>query len=126
FKTVPHGEGGRDRKSLWKMLHRKAANWQLPCNLFVTSPAHSSTASSTMSTTLTTKGRPMASDQTVHQQRLAILGLGKMGSILMQAFRKQNVVQAENIQATVQHAERATTLSSKYGITVTTDNLAAV
>lgn len=68
----------------------------------------------------------MALDQPVRQQQLAILGLGKMGSILMQAFRRQNVVQAENIRATVQHAERATALASKYGIQVTTDNLAAV
>ena len=45
--------------------------------------------------------------ETIPRQRLAILGLGKMGSILMQAFRRQNVVQAENISATVQHPERA-------------------
>ena len=64
--------------------------------------------------------------ETTQQQRLAILGLGKMGSILMQAFRKQNVVQAENISATVQHAERAASSASKYGIRVTTDNRAAV
>src|SRR5271165_3213375 len=64
--------------------------------------------------------------ETIQRQRLAILGLGKMGSILMQAFRKQNVVQAENIFATVQHAERAATLVSKFGIQVTTDNRAAV
>ncbi len=64
--------------------------------------------------------------ETVHRQRLAILGMGKMGSILMQAFRKQNVVRADNIHATVQHAERATSLAEKYGIKVTTDNRAAV
>jgi len=60
------------------------------------------------------------------QHRLAILGLGKMGSILMQAFRNRNVVEAENIRATVQHAERAAGLASKYAIQVTTDNRAAV
>jgi pyrroline-5-carboxylate reductase len=49
-----------------------------------------------------------------------------MGGILMQAFRKQDVVQPQNIHATVQHAERATALSVKYGIEVTTDNRAAV
>ena len=64
--------------------------------------------------------------EAIHRQRLAILGLGKMGSILMQAFRSQNVVQAENICATVQHLERASALSSKHGISVTTDNRAAV
>ncbi len=65
-------------------------------------------------------------DQLLRQQRLAILGLGKMGSILMQAFRKQCVVETECIRATVQHAERASALTSKYGVPVTTDNLAAV
>src|SRR5271169_5670033 len=64
--------------------------------------------------------------ETAQRQRLAILGLGKMGSILMQAFRKQNVVHADNIYATVQHAERAASLAAKYGIKVTTDNRAAV
>ncbi len=61
-----------------------------------------------------------------NRQRLAILGLGKMGSILMQAFRKQNVVRAEDIHATVQHPERAASLAAKHGIEVTTDNRAAV
>lgn len=54
------------------------------------------------------------------------LAWGKMGSILMQALQKRAVVQTENICATVQHAERAASLSSKYGIQVTTDNRAAV
>jgi len=64
--------------------------------------------------------------QTHRQLRLAILGLGKMGSILMQALQKRDVVRTEDICATVQHEERATGLSSKYGIKVTTDNRAAV
>ena len=63
---------------------------------------------------------------TTHRRRLAILGLGKMGSILMQAFRKQNIVHVDNIYATVQHPERAASLAAKYGIKVTTDNRAAV
>jgi pyrroline-5-carboxylate reductase len=62
----------------------------------------------------------------VQRQRLAILGLGKMGSILMQAFCRQNVVHPENVFATVQHAERAATLAAKFGIQVTTDNRAAI
>ncbi len=49
-----------------------------------------------------------------------------MGSILMQALQKRDVVRTEDICATVQHEERATNLSSKYGIKVTTDNRAAV
>ena len=49
-----------------------------------------------------------------------------MGSILMQAFCRQKVLQPANIAATVNHAERAASLSSKYGIEVSTDNRAAI
>jgi pyrroline-5-carboxylate reductase len=59
------------------------------------------------------------------RQRLAILGLGKMGSILMQAFCKQNVVRTEDVHATVQHEDRAASLASKYQVKVGTDNRAA-
>src|SRR5208283_2928358 len=76
------------------------------------------------------KARKDLGPHTLHrprrQLRLAILGLGKMGGILMQALQKRNVVQAKNVCATVQHADRAATLSTKYGIKVTTDNRAAV
>jgi pyrroline-5-carboxylate reductase len=65
-------------------------------------------------------------ETSARQKRLAILGLGKMGSILMQAFRRQNVLAAENIFATVQHTERAAALAAKFGIQVTTDNRSAV
>ena len=57
--------------------------------------------------------------------RVAILGSGKMGGILLQAFLKNNLVAAENIFATVQHEDRAMALSAQFGVEVTTDNLAA-
>src|SRR5258708_26948470 len=57
--------------------------------------------------------------------RVAILGTGKMGGILLQAFLKNNLVSAEQIFATVHHPERAQALSAQFGIEVTTDNLAA-
>ena len=63
---------------------------------------------------------------TVRPNRLAILGLGKMGSILMQAFCRQNVLTPGDICATVNHSERAGALSSKFHIAVNTDNRAAV
>jgi pyrroline-5-carboxylate reductase len=64
--------------------------------------------------------------ESTRPQRLAILGLGKMGSILMQAFCRQKLLRPENIAATVNHAERATALAAKYGIQVSTDNRAAI
>jgi len=58
--------------------------------------------------------------------RVAVLGAGKMGGILLQAFLKQNLFAAEQIHATVAHAERALALSTQWGVDVGTDNLEAV
>jgi pyrroline-5-carboxylate reductase len=57
--------------------------------------------------------------------RVAVLGAGKMGGILLQAFLKNNLLAPDQIVATVQHAERAQALSAQFGVAVTTDNLAA-
>ena len=57
--------------------------------------------------------------------RVAVLGTGKMGGILLQAFLKNNLVSPDQIFATVHHPERALALSAQYGVEVTTDNLAA-
>ncbi|MHB1856428.1 MAG: pyrroline-5-carboxylate reductase [Acidobacteriaceae bacterium] len=57
--------------------------------------------------------------------KVALLGTGKMGGILLQAFLKNHLFRPENISATVQHAERAMNLGVQWGVSVTTDNLAA-
>lgn len=57
--------------------------------------------------------------------RVAVLGAGKMGGTLVQAFLKSGLFRPANIIATVEHPERAEHLSKQWGITVTTDNLAA-
>lgn len=59
------------------------------------------------------------------QLRVAILGTGKMGGILLQAFLKNNLLGPDQIFATVHHPDRAQALSAQYGIEVTTDNLEA-
>jgi pyrroline-5-carboxylate reductase len=56
---------------------------------------------------------------------VAVLGAGKMGGILLQAFLKQNLFAAGQIHATVAHAERALALSTQWGVDVSTDNRAA-
>ena len=56
--------------------------------------------------------------------RIAILGAGKMGGILLQAFLKQQILSPDRLFATVAHAERAAALSSQWGIEVSTDNAA--
>ena len=57
--------------------------------------------------------------------RVAVLGAGKMGGILLQAFLKQNLFAPDQIHATVGHAERAVALSTQWGVDVSTNNLAA-
>jgi pyrroline-5-carboxylate reductase len=59
------------------------------------------------------------------QVRVAVLGAGKMGGILLQAFLKQNLFAPDQIHATVGHAERAIALSTQWGVDVSTDNLEA-
>jgi pyrroline-5-carboxylate reductase len=57
--------------------------------------------------------------------RVAVLGAGKMGGILLQAFLKQNLFAPDQIRATVGHAERALALSTQWGVDVSTNNLKA-
>ena len=57
--------------------------------------------------------------------KVAVLGAGKMGGILLQGFLKSQLLDPEQVVATVQHAERATALSAQFGVEVGTDNAAA-
>ena len=59
------------------------------------------------------------------QNRLAVLGAGKIGGILLRAFLKQGLVTPKQALATVQHAEKAQALGKELGIAVSTDNRAA-
>jgi pyrroline-5-carboxylate reductase len=68
---------------------------------------------------------PIAQAATLPGLRVAVLGAGKMGGILLQAFLKNNLFAPEQIVATVQHPERALALSAQFGVEVMTDNLAA-
>lgn len=63
-------------------------------------------------------------NEDLSQLRVAILGAGKMGGILLQAFLKQQLFTPEQLVATVGHEERAQVLSAQWGVDVTTDNLA--
>jgi pyrroline-5-carboxylate reductase len=57
--------------------------------------------------------------------RVAVLGAGKMGGILVEAFLRRGLFSHENLVATVAHEARAQLLSRQFGIDVTTDNLQA-
>jgi pyrroline-5-carboxylate reductase len=56
------------------------------------------------------------------EKRLAVLGTGKLGGILLRAFLKQGLFSAERVTATVKHDEKAASLAKELGASVTTDN----
>src|SRR5713101_6946470 len=60
------------------------------------------------------------------ESRLAVLGAGKLGGILLRAYLKQGLFGSSRVTATVRHAERAAALAKQLGIAVTTDNRKAV
>jgi pyrroline-5-carboxylate reductase len=64
-----------------------------------------------------------AVDLDLSKLRVAVLGAGKMGGILLQAFLKQQILSPSQLLATVAHAERASALSAQWGVEVSTDNL---
>ena len=59
-------------------------------------------------------------------QKLAILGAGKLGGILLRAYLKQKLFSPKRVSATVLHGDKAATLSKGFGVRVTSDNRKAV
>lgn len=57
--------------------------------------------------------------------RIAVLGAGKMGGILLEAFLRERLVAHDRIVATVRHPERTEALAREWQIGVSTDNVAA-
>jgi pyrroline-5-carboxylate reductase len=60
------------------------------------------------------------------KSRVAVLGAGKMGSILVKALIDKHQIPPDRVLATVGHETRAHELSHKLGVKVTTDNVSAV
>jgi pyrroline-5-carboxylate reductase len=59
-------------------------------------------------------------------KKLAVLGAGKLGGILVRAYLKQGLFDVSRTTATVKHAERAAALAKELGIAVSKDNREAV
>ncbi len=59
-------------------------------------------------------------------KKLAVLGAGKLGGILLRAYLKQGLFVSNRVTATVRHSERAAALTKELGVAVTTDNREAV
>ena len=58
-------------------------------------------------------------------KEVAMIGAGKMGGILLQAFLKKGLVRPEQLHATVRHPDRAEALGRQLGVLVATDNVDA-
>jgi pyrroline-5-carboxylate reductase len=65
-------------------------------------------------------------DSDLSKKKVAVIGAGKMGGILLKALLEKGLLSRERTIATVQHEERIAELKSKFGIPVSTDNAAAV
>jgi len=59
-------------------------------------------------------------------KKLAVLGAGKLGGILLRAYLKQGLFLPRRVSATVKHREKATALAKELGVAVTNDNRKAV
>ncbi len=64
--------------------------------------------------------------QKLTDMRLAVLGTGKLGGILLRAYLKQGLFAPKNVSATVKHGEKAAALAKELGVAVTTENRKAV
>jgi len=64
--------------------------------------------------------------QKLTEKKLAVLGTGKLGGILLRAYLKQELFSAKRVTATVAHVEKAAALSKELGVPVKTDNRKAV
>jgi pyrroline-5-carboxylate reductase len=59
-------------------------------------------------------------------KKLAVLGTGKLGGILLRAYLKQGLFAPKRVTATVKHGEKAAALAKELGVTVSAENRKAV
>lgn len=75
-------------------------------------------------------GRVVNNDWTMAHKltgkKLAVLGTGKLGGILLRAFLKKGLFSPKRVTATVKRGERATALAKELSVAVTTENRKAV
>ena len=64
--------------------------------------------------------------ETTNEHRIAVIGLGKLGGILLRGFLDKGLVAAQNVHATVHHENNAEQRTARFGVRVSTDNLSAV
>src|SRR5437773_8101068 len=71
-------------------------------------------------------GKPLTMSRELSDKKLAVLGAGKLGGILLRAYLKQGLFVSGRVTATVRHTERAAALAKELDVAVTTDNREAV
>src|ERR1041384_6398936 len=59
-------------------------------------------------------------------KKLAVLGAGKLGGILLRAYLKQGLFTAKQVTATVKHGEKTAPRAKTLGVSVISDNRKAV
>ena len=59
-------------------------------------------------------------------KKLAVLGTGKLGGILLRAYLKQGLFSAKRVTATVKHGDKAAALAKELHVAATTENRKAV
>ena len=59
--------------------------------------------------------------QKLAEKKLAVLGAGKLGGILLRAYVKQELFSPKRVTATVAHPEKAAALTKEIGVTVRTE-----
>jgi pyrroline-5-carboxylate reductase len=59
-------------------------------------------------------------------KKLAVLGAGKLGRILLRSYLKQGLFVTKRVTATVKHGEKTAALAKELGVAVTNDNRKAV
>ncbi|MFB3815637.1 MAG: pyrroline-5-carboxylate reductase [Terriglobales bacterium] len=68
----------------------------------------------------------VANPRAVAGKRVAVIGAGKIGGILLRALLDEGLLDRSKTCATVQHAARVRALSDEFRVGVSTDNVAAV
>src|ERR1700722_7604592 len=65
-------------------------------------------------------------NENLGDKKLAVLGTGKLGGILLRAYLKQGLFKPQNVTATVKHGAKAAKLAKEMGISASTENRTAV
>ena len=71
-------------------------------------------------------GEALTMSGELSNKKLAVLGAGKLGGILLRAYLKQGLFGASRVVATVKHAEKAAALAKELDVSVINDNCEAV